>query len=76
MPNGEIAVVLRSNKVVYIGSKTHSYAGLVGFDFSLVMYCSESLTRLSDREGLSASTYNDGIGDVQKTPRASLSPWW
>ena len=53
MPNGEIAVVLSSNKVVYIGSKTHSYAGLVGFDFSLVMYCSESLTRLSDREGSS-----------------------
>ena len=45
MPNGELAVVLRSNKVVYIGSKTHSYEVLVGFDFSLVMYFSESLTR-------------------------------
>ena len=64
----EIAVVLRSNKTVFCNSKTHSYAGFVGFDCNLAMYCSESLSRLSDREGSSASTYSNGTGKCGNHP--------
>ena len=46
MPKEGITIGLFSNNVLYCGSKTVSYVGLVGFDFNLSVFYIENLSRL------------------------------
>ena len=67
---------LLSNSRGYFGLNTESYVGLAGFDFSLIMYCSASLSRLK-LSGISlASMCRLVIGDVLNAPKHIRRAWF